>query len=73
MFSGPQVQPWICTTKVTNPNATNPDLGDPLDAQCNIAAAGLSLPVPQRCATPFATYDPANPPPRQPDRQRHDR
>src|SRR6187431_2807693 len=38
VISGAQVQPWVCTTKVANPSATNPDLGDPLDAQCNIAA-----------------------------------
>jgi hypothetical protein len=38
IISGEQVGPWVCTTKVANPTPTNPDLGDPIDAQCNIAA-----------------------------------
>ena len=38
VISGAQVMPWTCATKVASPSATNPDLGDPLDAQCNIAA-----------------------------------
>ena len=38
VISGEQVGPWVCTTKVASPTANNPDLGDPLDAQCNIAA-----------------------------------
>ncbi len=62
VFSGPQVQPWTCTTKVTNPNANNPDLGDPLDAQCNIAAPVYRYQY-RTLSSTFATYDPANPPP----------
>jgi hypothetical protein len=62
LFSGPQVQPWVCTTKVANPPANNPDLGDPIDAQCNIAAPVYRYQY-RTLAGGFATYDPANPPP----------
>jgi hypothetical protein len=61
VISGPQVQPWTCTTKVTNPTATNPDLGDPIDAKCNIAAPVYRYQYRTLTGT-FAAYDPANPP-----------
>jgi hypothetical protein len=61
VISGPQVQPWTCTTKVANPSANNPDLGDPLDAQCNIAAPVFRYQY-RTLNDTFATYDPANPP-----------
>ena len=63
VFSGAQVQPWTCTTKVASPTRTNPDLGDPLDAQCNIAAPVYRYQY-RTLSNTFATYDPANPPPR---------
>ena len=61
IFSGAQVQPWTCTTKVANPSLTNPDLGDPIDAQCNVAAPVYRYQY-RTLAGAFATYDPANPP-----------
>jgi hypothetical protein len=61
VISGPQVEPWTCTTKVASPTANNPDLGDPLDAQCNIAAPVYRYQY-RTLANTFATYDPANPP-----------
>ncbi|MEF7614002.1 DUF6351 family protein [Aquincola sp. MAHUQ-54] len=62
VISGAQVGPWQCATKVANPTATNPDLGDPLDAQCNIAAPVLRYQY-RTLNGSFAVYDPANPPP----------
>src|SRR6266850_6396852 len=55
IFSGPHLQPWICTT------ASN-GLGAPLDADCN--AATRSAFFYKNTATPpaFVPYDPANPP-----------
>ncbi len=61
VISGAQVQPWVCTTKVTSPTANNPDLGDPLDAQCNIAAPVYRYQY-RTLAGGFATYNPASPP-----------
>jgi len=56
IFSGPHLQPWICTT------ATN-GLGAPLDADCN-APPRYDF-FYKNTATPpaFVAYDPANPPP----------
>jgi hypothetical protein len=62
IIAGAQVGPWVCTTKVTNPTANNPDLGDPLDAQCNIAAPVYRYQY-RTPAGGFATYNPASPPP----------
>ena len=61
VISGAQVGPWVCTTKVTAPNANNPDLGDPLDAQCNIAAPVYRYQY-RTLTGQFATYNPATPP-----------
>jgi hypothetical protein len=61
VFSGAQVPFWVCTTKVVNPTANNPDLGDPLDEQCNIASPVYRYQY-RTLAGQFATYDPANPP-----------
>jgi len=61
VISGAQVGPWVCTTKVTNPTANNPDLGEPLDEQCNIAAPVYRYQY-RTLNNTFATYDPANPP-----------
>ena len=56
IFSGPHLQPWLCTT------ATN-GLGAPLDADCN-APTRYDF-FYKNTATPpaFVAYDPANPPP----------
>ena len=62
VFSGPQVEPWVCTTQVANPTANNPDLGAPLDAQCNIAQPVYRYQY-RTLAETFAPYDPAQPPP----------
>ena len=62
IISGEQVGPWVCTTKVANPTPTNPDLGDPIDEQCNIAAPVYRYQY-RTLAGTFAVYDPANPPP----------
>lgn len=61
VFSGPQVDQWECTTKVSNPNANNPDLGLPLDGKCNIAAPVYRYQY-RTLTNTFAVYDPANPP-----------
>lgn len=61
LISGAQVDQWVCTTKVASPTANNPDLGDPLDAQCNIAAPVYRYQY-RTLANAFAPYDPANPP-----------
>ncbi len=61
VFSGPQLDQWECTTKVAAPTANNPDLGDPVDDQCNIAAPVYRYQY-RTLSDTFATYDPANPP-----------
>lgn len=61
VISGAQIEPWTCTTKVASPTANNPDLGDPLDAQCNIAAPVYRYQY-RTLAGTFAPYDPASPP-----------
>ena len=63
VISGPQVQPWACTTKVASPSANNPDLGDPIDAQCNVAAPVYRYQYRNAKTNAFPAYDPANPPP----------
>jgi len=56
IFSGPHLQPWICTT------ATN-GLGAPLDADCN-APTRYDFFYKNTTTPPvFVAYDPANPPP----------
>jgi hypothetical protein len=56
IFSGPQVQPWICETEVSG-------LGPSLDPQCNAATQVDYL---YRSTNPaqvgFLPYDPVNPP-----------
>jgi hypothetical protein len=61
VISGDQVGPWVCTTKVAAPSANNPDLGEPLDAKCNIAAPVYRYQY-RTLAGTFATYNPASPP-----------
>ncbi|MCJ0765233.1 DUF6351 family protein [Variovorax terrae] len=61
LISGPQVKPWTCTTKVASPTLTNPDLGDPVDDQCNIAAPVYRYQY-RTLGGSFATYDPNSPP-----------
>jgi len=55
IFAGSQVTPWICNT-----NASNPPLGDPIDAQCN-APTKVEL-LYRNAAGQFAPYDPSSPP-----------
>jgi len=55
IFSGPQVQPWVCQT--TN----SPSLGPPLDAQCNAPTAFRYMY--RNLSNQFVAYDPGNPPP----------
>ncbi|WP_299451748.1 DUF6351 family protein [uncultured Pigmentiphaga sp.] len=62
VFSGPQVGYWECTTKVASPTPDNPDLGEPLDEQCNIAEPVYRYRYRTLDGT-FAVYDPSNPPP----------
>src|SRR5205085_139342 len=57
VISGPQVPFWECTTKVASPTATNPDLGDPVDAQCNIKAPVYRYQY-RTLNNTFAAYDP---------------
>ncbi|HYI46099.1 MAG TPA: DUF6351 family protein [Actinomycetota bacterium] len=54
VFSGPQLQPWICTT------ASN-GLGDPVDDKCN-APTKVEYFYQAEGSTSFASYDPDNPP-----------
>jgi hypothetical protein len=61
VISGTQVDQWVCTTKVASPTANNPDLGDPLDDKCNIAAPVYRYQY-RTTTNTFAAYDPANPP-----------
>ena len=53
IFSGEQVQPWVCTTERNG-------LGPALDAQCN--AAPVTRWRYRNTAGDYADYDPANPP-----------
>jgi Tannase-like family of unknown function (DUF6351) len=55
IFSGPQVQPWICN------NVTN-GLPAPLDAQCDVPAR-FTFVYKSAVTGQFTPYDPANPPP----------
>lgn len=54
IFSGPQLQPWVCTT------ASN-GLGAPTDAQCN-APTKIEYFYQAEGSTSFAAYNPASPP-----------
>ena len=53
IFSGPQVQPWACST------TSAPSLGPPLDAQCN--APTQHRYVYRTTTGQFAAYDPTQP------------
>ena len=64
IFSGAQVPFWECATKVAAPSATNPDLGEALDAQCNVAAPVVRYQY-RTLTGSFAAYDPAKPPPKE--------
>ncbi len=55
VFSGPQLQPWLCTTAAAG-------LGDPTDAQCSAPTKVEFFYQPTNGST-FLAYDPANPPP----------
>lgn len=54
VFSGPQVQPWVCTTEQVG-------LGAPLDAQCN-APSTYKYYYKSVSRGDFQRYDPATPP-----------
>jgi hypothetical protein len=58
VFSGPQIQPWLCRTQ----NQSNPALGPSVDVKCN-APTVVEL-FYRNTATPaqFVAYDRANPP-----------
>jgi hypothetical protein len=56
VFSGPQLQPWLCRTQ----NQTNPALGPSTDAQCN-APTVVEL-FYRNLTNQFVAYDRANPP-----------
>jgi hypothetical protein len=62
VFSGTQVDQWTCATKVNSPTLTNPDLGDPLDAKCNIAEPKFYYRYRNAANTAFVDYNPASPP-----------
>lgn len=55
IFSGPQVQPWTCST------TTAPSLGPALDAQCNAPTQFRYMY--RTTAGQFLAYDPSLPPP----------
>ena len=56
VFSGPQVQPWLCRTQAQ----TNPSLGTSSDATCN-APTVVEL-FYRNTANQFVAYNPASPP-----------
>src|SRR6267142_1765517 len=64
IFSGPHLQPWLCTTAANGLAVT-------LDADCN--APTIFRFFYKNTATPpaFVAYDPANPPPGRADRRDH--
>lgn len=56
VFSGPQVQPWICRTQENG-------FGPPADAQCNVSPRfSFFYRSSDPTRTGFQPYDPANPP-----------
>jgi hypothetical protein len=55
VFSGPQLQPWLCTTNAMG-------LGDPIDAQCN-APTKYEYFYMSNASGKFEAYNPNNPPP----------
>ena len=55
VFSGPQVQPWVCETE-------RAELGPPQDEQCN-APTTVKLLYKSTSGAGFLPYDPAAPPP----------
>jgi len=67
VFSGPQVQPYVCNTQSppdnsgTSPVVNPVGLGPPRDAQCNTPAA-VSYVYKDASSGQFDTYDPSNPP-----------
>src|SRR4051812_42429520 len=54
VFSGPQIQPWVCGTEAAG-------LGKPADAQGN-APTTTSYQYKSSATGPFAAYDPSKPP-----------
>lgn len=62
VISGEQITPWTCTTKVASLTPNNPDLGEPLDEKCNIAAPVYRYQYRTTAGT-FEPYDVDNPPP----------
>jgi hypothetical protein len=54
VFSGPQIQPWVCTTEAAG-------LGKPLNAQCD-GATTYTFSYKSAVTGQFSAYDPANPP-----------
>jgi hypothetical protein len=67
VFSGPQVQPWVCNTQNppansgTSPTVVPVGLGPPRDAQCNTDPA-VSYVYKHAVTGQFEKYDPASPP-----------
>jgi hypothetical protein len=67
IFTGPQVQPWVCNTQNPpansggSPTVVPVGLGPPTDAQCNTAPA-ISYVYKDATTRQFTAYDPANPP-----------
>jgi hypothetical protein len=54
VFSGPQIQPWVCGTEAAG-------LGKPTDAQCD-APTKVTYQYKSSVTGQFAAYDPAKPP-----------
>jgi uncharacterized tannase-like protein DUF6351 len=67
VFSGPQVQPWVCNTQSppansgTSPTVTPVGLGPPRDAQCDTPPA-ISYVYKDASSGQFNAYDPKSPP-----------
>ena len=67
VFSGPQIQPWVCNTQNPpansggSPTVVPVGLGPPQDAQCNTPAA-VSYVYKNLASGQFETYNPDSPP-----------
>ena len=70
MFSGEQIQPWLCRTQLQG--GTTPALGPAVDEKCN-AAAPVVEQFYRSPGNPWVVYDPISPPDAVGDRADDDR
>ncbi|HET9289428.1 MAG TPA: DUF6351 family protein [Gaiella sp.] len=58
VFSGKQVQPWLCRTTAQ----TNPSIGPAVDDKCNVAAPVVEHFYRNAAGTAWVAYNPSSPP-----------